>query len=419
MIKTIKGTRDLLPEEIPKWHLVEDTARTVFERYGYEEIRTPIFEETELFARGIGVDTDIVAKEMYTFQDKSGKSITLRPEGTAPVVRAYIEQHMYKEGGIKKLYYMGPMFRHERPQKGRYRQFHQIGAEVLGSDNPAIEAEVIQMLELFLDKLEVRDVTLLINSIGCAVCRPKYIEQLRAEVRKNLSAFCEDCQRRAETNPLRVLDCKVPECQPLIDKLPAIVEYLCADCAAHFARFRALLERQGTPYTLAPKLVRGLDYYVRTVFEITGAGLGEGAQNTIIGGGRYDGLAEILGGPPTQGLGFALGVERLISVLPESRTKDLAKRPVLFIAALGEAAFDRGLALAQRLRRQGVYCYIDFDPRSLKSQLRLADKLAAQNVLIVGEDELKSNRYVLKAMSVGTQELVDEPELLTRFNTEG
>lgn len=410
MIKAIKGTKDILPEEINKWHLVEKTAREVFALYGYQEIRTPIFEETELFARSIGQETDIVAKEMYTFTDKSDKSITLRPEATASVVRAYIEHHMDREGGIKKLYYIGPMFRHERPQKGRYRQFHQIGAEVLGSDHPAIEAEVIEMLLLFLERLKIWNTSLLINSIGCAVCRPKYIELLREEVAKHFSAFCEDCKRRSQTNPLRILDCKVESCQPLIEKLPTIADHLCEACAAHFAKFRELLQQRGIAYTGAPKLVRGLDYYVRTVFEITSPGLG--SQNAVVGGGRYDGLAELLGGPPTKGLGFALGIERLISILSEDVTSDQAKALQLFLAPVGEDAFDYCALLAKRLREQGIRCYLDFDARSLKSQMRLADKLAAVNVLIVGDEELKNGHYTLKRMSDSAQMKLTESELI-------
>ena len=413
MIRAVKGTHDILPPESAVWNRVESTAREIFDLYGFSEIRTPVFERTELFARGVGEDTDIVSKEMYTFEDRDETSLTLRPEGTAPVVRSYIEHQLYQDPQVLKLYYLGPMFRRERPQKGRYRQFHQIGAEVLGSDNPAIEAEVLEMLELFLGRLGIKESTLLVNSIGCSRCRPRFLERLKQELAAKKDLLCEDCQRRSETNPLRVLDCKVESCQPIIDGLPSILDFLDDGCRAHFDKFLSYLKERGIGFTVVPRLVRGLDYYTRTTFEITSRILG--AQNTLIGGGRYDGLAELLEGPPTQGFGFALGLERLILVLQQTGNLMASPPPQLFLAPLGEAAFARSTLLARDLRRQGIRCAYDFEPRSLKSALRLANKLQAQFALIMGEAELHSGKFQLKRMSDGEQVEVSAEQLVERM----
>ena len=401
MIKSIKGTRDILPPESALWSRVEKTAREIFELYGFAEVRTPIFESTELFARGVGEDTDIVSKEMYTFEDRDEKSLTLRPEGTAPVVRAHGEHRLQQESPIAKLYYLGPMFRRERPQKGRYRQFHQIGAEVLGSDNPAIEAEVLEMLQFFLKQIGIEDQSLLVNSIGCPVCRPRFLGELKKALVENQALLCTDCQRRSEANPLRVLDCKVESCQPVIESLPKISDFLDDACRAHFDKFLGYLASRQIPFTIVPRLVRGLDYYTRTTFEITSGALG--AQNTLVGGGRYDGLAEALGGAPTQGFGFALGLERLLLVIQDSGKQTPLPPPQLFLAPLGEAAFEKATLLARDLRQQGIRCVLDFETRSLKSAMRLANKLQAQHVLILGDSELLSGRFPLKRMSDGTQ----------------
>ncbi|PYV41460.1 MAG: histidine--tRNA ligase [Acidobacteria bacterium] len=413
VIKAIKGTRDILPPESAVWNKVESTAREIFELYGFSEIRTPVFERTDLFARGVGEDTDIVSKEMYTFADRDNTSLTLRPEGTAPVVRSYIEHQLYQDSQILKLYYLGPMFRRERPQKGRYRQFYQIGAEVLGSDNPAIEAEVLEMLELFLERIGIKETTLLVNSIGCSLCRPRFLERLKQELAAKKDLLCEDCQRRSETNPLRVLDCKVEACQPIIDKLPSILEFLDDGCRAHFEKFLGYLKERGIQFTIVPRLVRGLDYYTRTTFEITSRVLG--AQNSLIGGGRYDGLAEVLEGPPTHGFGFAMGVERLVLVLQQTGNLMASPPPQLFLAPLGEAAFARATLLACDLRRQGIRCSYDFESRSLKSALRLANKLQAEFALIIGEAELQSGKFQLKRMSDGEQVEVSEEQLVERM----
>jgi len=415
LLATIPGTRDILPEEIARWHLVERTAQDLFERYGFEEIRTPILEPTELFARGIGADTDIVGKEMYTFDDPSGRSVTLRPEATASVVRAAIEHYLTRGGAIRKLYYLGPMFRHEKKQKGRWRQFYQIGAEVLGSDHPAIESEVIEMLLALLARLGI-EARLVVNSVGDARCRPAYVERLRQELLRDLSPFCEDCRRRAQTNPLRVLDCKVESCQPHIERLPKISDHLCAECADHFARFQSYLRDAAIPYEVVPRLVRGLDYYVRTAFEIVSGGLG--AQNALAGGGRYDGLSEVLGGPPISGFGFALGVDRLVMVIPEEVGRRSEPKPDVFVAYLGEAAFRRGQEIARRLRHEGFWCILTFGGGSLKSQMRQANKLGARNVVIIGDDELARERYPVKRMDAAVQTDMSLEELLSQLRSD-
>ena len=400
-IKSVRGTHDLLPESVQLWQRIEASARRLFELYGYAEVRTPIFEQTELFARTIGSDSDIVQKEMYTFSDSKGKSISLRPEGTAPVMRANLEHGLYHDGGIHKLYYIGPMFRHERPQKGRYRQFHQVGAEVLGSDHPALEAEVIDMLDRFLEELGATGLRLLVNSVGCPTCRPGYVKLLREELSKRQDDLCPQCQRRSQTNPLRVLDCKVPACQPVIEELPSILEHLCENCRQHFENFRAYLKHLKIHYEVMPRLVRGLDYYVGTTFEMVSSKLGP-TQNAVVGGGRYDGLSQLLGGPPVQGFGFALGIERLVVLLEETQDSQLP-RPDIFLAYLDEQALEESLQLAQELRRQEIFAYIDFQGRSLKAQMRLANRLNSRFTCIIGEEERKSGEFPLKRMEDGHQ----------------
>ena len=307
--------RDILPPESALWGEIEQAARELFHAYAYREIRTPLVEPTELFARGVGQDTDIVTKEMYSFEDRDDKSLTLRPEATASVVRAYIEHSLHLVAGVKKLYYMGPMFRRERPQKGRYRQFYQIGAEAIGSDSPTVDAEVLEMLIVLLGRLRLTGFTLWLNSVGCAQCRPPYLAALRSRLAEVRSHLCEDCQRRSETNPLRVLDCKVPEDQPVIESLPTLLDLLCAECRQHFEQLQGYLRDRQIPVTLQPRLVRGLDYYTRTTFEIVHGALG--AQNSLLGGGRYDGLSEMLGGPPAPGIGFSIGEDRFVLAMEQ------------------------------------------------------------------------------------------------------
>jgi histidyl-tRNA synthetase len=414
-ITNLPGARDLLPDEIACWQMVEARARQIFDQYGFLEIRTPIIEPTELFARGIGRDTDIVGKEMYTFTDQSNRSVTLRPEATASVVRAYIHSTMYRGGGITKLYYIGPMFRHEKKQKGRWRQFYQIGAEALGSDNPAVDAEMIEMALWLLTSLGVK-AKLLINSIGCRICRPKYIEILRNELQQYLPNLCEDCSRRSATNSLRVFDCKVESCQPYIERLPAITDHLCAECSSHFSAVRDYLRDSEIPYEIVRRLVRGLDYYVRTAFEIVSGELG--AQNALVGGGRYDGLSEVLGGPPVQALGFAMGLDRLVMVLPEEQSRAWQWKPEVFLAFMGEPAFKKARAIACELRQQGYNCYLDFAAGSLRSQLRLANKLNAAHVLIIGEDELARESYTIKRLVDSRQWEVTMPELISYLQSQ-
>jgi histidyl-tRNA synthetase len=409
VLNNLSGTRDLLPEEISRWQLAEDRARRIFSQYGYLEIRTPIIEPTELFARGIGGDTDIVGKEMYTFMDQSNRSISLRPEATASVVRAYIQNAMYRGGGVTKLYYIGPMFRHEKKQKGRWRQFYQIGAESLGSDHPAMDAEMIEMAFRYLESLGIKS-QLLINSIGCSNCRPPYLEMLRRELQKHLPDLCEDCRRRASTNSLRVLDCKVESCQPCLERLPVITDHLCAECREHFDQVKGYIDGAEIEYKLKPRLVRGLDYYVRTAFEIVSSELG--AQNALVGGGRYNGLSEVLGGPQVPGIGFAMGLDRLVMVLPEEQSVELRWKPELFLAFMGAAAFNRALEIARTLRRKGHSCYIEFSEGSLKSQMRLANRLGAKHVLIIGEDELSRDKYSIKRLEDSKQWEVTISELV-------
>ena len=414
--RAIKGTRDILPPDSALWNRVEQTARDIFGTYGYSEIRTPIFEQTELFARSIGAETDVVAKEMYTFDDRDGDTVTLRPEATASVCRAYIERGMHTLPGNVKLYNIGPMFRRERPQKGRYRQFFQIDAEVLGqSDAPAIDAEVIEMLLVFFERVGLRGPTLSINSIGDKNCRPKYVELLREELRKVKDKLGADSQRRIETNPLRVLDSKVPEEQPIIENLPHIADHLCGDCRAHFAKLQAELKLRDISYEINWRLVRGLDYYMRTTFEIVAPGLG--SQNAVCGGGRYDGLVELLGGPPTKGIGFAIGTDRLILSLQDA-TKDAAAASALdvFIAWMGEKSYAPAVQLARQLRDAGYAVELPPEEMKFKKSLGLADKLGATYALIIGEDEVASKQYSLKRLADGQQNKYSMADLLQHLH---
>jgi histidyl-tRNA synthetase len=405
---SLPGTRDLLPEEISRWQMVEAIARRIFDQYGFVEIRTSIIEPTELFARGIGSDTDIVGKEMYTFTDQSNRSVTLRPEATASVVRAYLQNTMYRGGGLTKLYYMGPMFRHEKKQKGRWRQFYQIGAEALGSEHPAVDAEMIEMALWFLESLGIK-ARLLLNSVGCGNCRPPYVEALRQELSKCAGNLCEDCQRRAVTNSLRVLDCKVESCQPYIANLPVITDALCTDCSVHFAGVKKFLDEAGINYEVVPRLVRGLDYYVRTAFEIVSGELG--AQNALAGGGRYDGLSEVLGGPRVHAIGFAMGLDRLVMLLPEEQSSKWQRKPELFLAHMGDAAFKKALEIARELRRQGHSCYLDYSGGTLKSQMRLANRMGSAHVLIIGDNELERSIYSIKRLEDSHQWEITIPEI--------
>lgn len=414
MIRAVKGTRDLLPPATALWNYVEAAARELFRTYNYQEIRTPILEETQLFARSVGEETDIVTKEMYTFTDRDGSSLTLRPECTASVIRAYIEHRLDQWPGLKKLYYIGPMFRRERPQKGRYRQFSQIGAECIGSESPQVDVEVIEMVVELLTRLGLADFELLLNSVGCRTCRPAYLARLRERLRDAAPALCADCRRRAETNPLRVLDCKVPDDQPFIETLPSILDHLCPACGAHFGAVRRGLEQRGISYRLLPRLVRGLDYYTRTTFEIVHGTLG--AQNSVLGGGRYDGLAEELGSKvPAPGIGFSIGEDRLVMILEQRGPERVRHVLDLYVAALGEAAEPEAARLARELRRRGLAVEVGSEGR-LKRLMDLANRLGARFVLLVGEEEIAAGRYSLKDMASGAQQRLTPEELLARLS---
>ncbi|MBX9601818.1 MAG: histidine--tRNA ligase [Bryobacteraceae bacterium] len=410
MIRAIKGTRDILPPSSAAWNFVEEVSRDVFRRYHYQEIRTPIFEETALFARGVGEETDIVSKEMYTFADRDETSLTLRPENTAGVMRAYIEHRLDQIPGVTKLYYIGPMFRRERPQKGRYRQFFQIGAEAIGSESPYVDAEVIEMVVEILERCGVAGFHLLINSVGCPKCRPAFIGKLREKLAEVAPGMCADCRRRAETNPLRVLDCKVPEDQPVIETLPSILDHLCAECRTHFDTVQGSLSDRGIAYEVKPRLVRGLDYYRRTTFEITHGALG--AQSAMMGGGRYDGLAEAIGSKvPAPGIGFSIGEDRLVMTVEESRPAVPALD--VFVAPMGDAAAREAALIARELRAQGLSVEVSAD-RKLKRSLEVAHKSGARFAVILGDDEIAAGTVQWKNMASGEQIAVPRGELAAR-----
>jgi histidyl-tRNA synthetase len=489
--RAIKGTRDILPPDSALWNWFEQTAREVFESYGFRDIRLPILEQQDLFARSVGSDTDIVSKEMFTFEDQPsdvpnprtqiltiydlqllkearergeipsseanrhsipmieqllarrnptemnveeyvafikeylyraqmiqiGEVLALRPEATASVARAYIEHGMHTLPGDVKLYYVGPMFRRERPQKGRHRQFYQVGAEVLGpSDAPAIDAEILEMLVVFFKRVGLEQTTLYVNSIGCKECRPKYIELLREELRKVKDQLGPDSQRRIDTNPLRVLDSKLPEEQPIIQKLPRISDYLCADCREHFAKLKDELKLRGIAYEENWRLVRGLDYYTRTTFEVTAAGLG--SQNAVCGGGRYDGLVELLGGPPTKGIGFAIGTDRAILSIQEGGKLPHLPGLAVFVAWMGAKSYPTAVAIARKLRERGLAVELPPEEMKFKKSLGLADKLGARYALIIGEDEVASGTYTLKRLADAEQKKLSENELLEYLESE-
>ena len=422
MIRAVRGTRDLLPPETALWNTVEAAVRDVFRVYNFQEIRTPLFEATELFSRGVGEETDIVAKEMYTWEDRGRaesdrkQSLTLRPENTAGVVRAYIEHKLW-ERGLNKLYYIGPQFRRERPQKGRYRQFYQIGAEVIGpaaagSESPARDAEILEMLATLLDRLGIRDWRLELNSVGCPADRARFDLALRAALQPVVGKMCADCQRRAVTNPLRVFDCKVAEDQPIIETLPRISQFLDEACQQHFVEVQTILKTVGVPFALNDRLVRGLDYYTRTAFEFTHGALG--AQNAILGGGRYDGLSEALGGPAAPGIGFAIGEDRLVMSLAKA-AEAVVRKPDVYIAPLGAEMNREAATLAQDLRRHNLVVELGDESFRLKKSFEAASKLGARFVLIVGENEVKAGLFALKNQETGEQVPVPRNELPGRL----
>src|SRR5271157_1784143 len=422
MIKAVRGTRDLLPPDTSLWNFVEAAARDVFRAYNFQEIRTPIFESTELFARGVGEETDIVAKEMYTWEDRGraesdkGQSLTLRPEATAGIVRAYIEHKLW-DRGLNKFFSIGPMFRRERPQKGRYRQFYQIDAEVIGpassgSESPARDAEILELVATLLDRVGIKDWTLELNSVGCPNDRAKFNEALRKALEPVVGKMCADCQRRAVTNPLRVFDCKVPDDQPIIETLPRISQFLDEPCRTHFEAVQAILTKVGVRFSLNDRLVRGLDYYTRTAFEFTHGALG--AQNAILGGGRYDGLSEALGGPAAPGIGFAIGEDRLVMSLQES-AEAVVKKPDVYVAPLGAGMNGEAARLARELRRHDLVVDLGDETFRLKKSFEAATKAGAKYILIVGENEVKADAFALKNLATGEQVSVPRAELAKKI----
>ena len=401
MINSIRGFNDILPPDTNVWQHIEKEARQIFEAYGFSEIRVPIVERTGLFSRSIGETTDIVEKEMYTFSDRHGESITLRPEGTAPVVRAYIEHKIYASDPVAKLYYLGPMFRYERPQKGRFRQFYQIGAEVFGVDDPQVDAETLEMLVSLFQRLGLKDINLQINSLGCKECRPLYKEKLLSYVKDKKANLCQDCQRRLEINPLRTLDCKSHTCIEITSTAPSILDSICDTCKSHFEKVKQYLELSQISFSINQKMVRGLDYYIRTTFEITAQGIG--SQNAVAAGGRYDGLVKSLEGPDVPGFGFAIGMERLVEILKALNSDFCIPSPKVFIASIGNKAGAEGLLIAEQLRAKNIQAELGYDSASLKSQLRRADKLGSNYVFIIGDDELQSGMIKWKNLKDGSQ----------------
>ena len=407
---TLKGFKDILPEESARWQEIETKTRALFSAFGYREIKTPVLEKTALFSRGIGQETDIVSKEMYSFEDIKGRGLTMRPEATASVVRAYIQHRLYQNYPIQKLYAMGPMFRHERPQKGRFRQFHQIDVELFGDSGPKSDAEMIILAMYLFETVGLRDLTLHINSLGCPDCRPDFKEKLKSYLAERTSSLCTDCQKRAQLNPLRVFDCKVEACRAIVRDAPAIPAFLCGNCKEHFESLKAYLDALTIPFEVNDQLVRGLDYYNRTTFEIQTEHLG--AQNAVSGGGRYDGLVKTLGGPDHPAIGFAVGVERVVALLEASKPVE-PRKPDLFIAALGENVSLPAFQWMTALRKQGLWVELDYGGKSLKSQMKKANRLGAQNVLIVGDNEAAAKKAILRDMNTGEQTHVDFSNLVS------
>lgn len=404
-MQALRGTQDILPADAYKWNYVEGVIRDLCRRYGYGEIRTPMLEATELFLRGIGDTTDVVTKEMYTFTDRGGRSITLRPENTASAVRAYLEHKLYGEGAVQKFFYIGSMFRYDRPQAGRYREFHQFGVEVMGASSPAADAEVILLAYTLFQNLGLSDLVLHINSIGCPKCRPVYREALISHFRSSEETLCDDCRERLEKNPLRVLDCKEDAGKECVRNAPAVTDYLCDECREKFEALKSYLTALGIPFTVDPRLVRGLDYYTNTAFEIQYAPLG--AQSAICGGGRYDGLVSEIGGPETPSVGFAVGLERLLLALEKQNLiPEPQKEARVYIAAMGEAATAAGMTIQKELRARGILADMDLQQKSLKGRMKQAGKSGAAYTVILGDEEMAQKEAVIKTMETGDQEKI-------------
>lgn len=406
MIKKPRGTEDILPNDSKIWRLIENTAHEICAKYGYKEIRTPVFEDTSLFSRGVGDTTDVVQKEMYTFNDKGGRSITLRPEGTASLVRSYIENALYANPQPTKLYYLISCYRYEKPQSGRLREFHQFGLECFGSDSSATDAEIITLAFDFFKTLGVKDLSLNLNSIGCEKCKPKYNEELKKYFSSHIDKLCDTCKDRLEKNPMRIIDCKSPVCQEVCADAPRMIDYLCEDCDSHFKQLTSYLDKLNIKYAIDPNIVRGLDYYTRAVFEITSDALG--AQSTVCGGGRYNGLVEELGGKPTPGIGFAMGIERLILILKSQGIKlGESLGPNIFVASIGDNASLTAQKLVYDLRNKGLWAERDLCDRSVKAQMKYANKLGACYSIVIGDDEVLNNKASLKNMDTGEETIVE------------
>jgi len=402
MITKPRGTEDVLPEEVVLWQKIENTAREVCNVFGYKEIRTPVFENTELFSRGVGETTDVVQKEMYTFLDKGGRSVTLKPEGTATLVRSYIENSLYANPQPTKLAYIIPCFRYEKPQSGRLREFHQFGIECFGAESPETDAEIISLANTFLNKVGIKGITLYINSIGCPTCRKEYNEKLKSYFKAKENELCETCRERLEKNPMRIIDCKSPVCSEIAKDAPRMVDYLCGECRDHFEKVKSGLMNMGIEFKVNPDIVRGLDYYTKTVFEFVSDSLG--AQSTVCGGGRYSGLVEELGGKPTEGIGFAMGIERLVLIIKNQglSVADSVK-PQVFLGAIGDEAVKKAQKIVYDLRLKGVFAEMDLCGRSVKAQMKYANKLEAKYSAVIGDDEIAENKINLKNMDSGEQ----------------
>ncbi len=412
-----RGTKDILPDTVGDWRYIEEKIRALCKRYGYEEIRTPVFEHTELFQRGIGEATDVVDKEMYTFEDRGGRSITLRPENTAAAVRAYLQNKLYAENALEKLFYIGSMFRYDRPQAGRMREFHQFGVEALGESNPSVDAEIILLAIDFLQSLGLKDLVLSLNSVGCPKCRPVYRQKLQDFFKDKLEDLCDDCRDRFDRNPLRILDCKADSDKPYMQDAPKITDCLCDECNEHFHKVQELLTAAGVEYELDSRLVRGLDYYTKTAFEIKYSPLG--AQSAVAGGGRYDGLIEEIGGNPTPAVGFATGLERVLLALEKQGLLPEKENSVdAFVVALGEAAQLEGFKLLNKLRNAGISALMDFAGRSMKAQMKQANKKDARFVLILGDDEVRDSVVTLKDMSNSEQRKIAIDEVINTISAE-
>jgi len=415
-IKVPKGTQDILPEDISKWYYVENIIKETLNKHGYKEIRTPLFEYTDLFVRGIGESTDIVTKEMFTFPDRKGRSLTLRPEGTAPVVRAYLENSMGRTSKVIKLFYLGPMFRCEKPQAGRFRQFNQFGIEIIGTKSPAADAEVIITVLDVYKKLGLRNLEILINSVGCKKCRAGYVQKLKKYLKNKKDFLCSECKERYDKNPLRVLDCKKDSCRRTIEEAPLITENLCQECESHFAQVKTYLDDQKIIFHENPRLVRGLDYYTKTAFEIISGELG--AQNAIGGGGRYDDLVEELGGKSTPAVGFAAGIERMIITINQQKVEWPAEKGLdVFVAKVDEKNKDTAFRLLQKMRNAGLSADMDYSEGSLKSQMRIANKIGVKFTIIVGEEELSKNMVILRNMQTKEQKEVNIDNLINKLRS--